>query len=204
MGKLHWKGGTLLAPVPAVMVSCGDMENSNIITAAWTGIMCSDPPKTYVSIRPQRHSYGIIKEKMELAINLSTEKLAYACDYCGIKSGRDADKFKATKLTKEKGQAVSCPIIKESPLTLECKVTDIIPMGSHDVFVCDIVATDVDEALVDNTGKLNLNKAGLITYSHGRYYKLGAELGCIGFSHEKKYSKVKKTKKKITNKPPRD
>ncbi len=203
MGKLFWKGGTLLAPVPSVMVSCGDMENSNIITVGWTGIMCSDPPKTYVSIRPERYSYGIIKEKRELAINLTTEKLLRACDYCGIKSGRDVDKFEKTKLTKEKGQAVSCPIIKEASLTLECKVTDIIPMGSHDVFICDIVSTDVDEALVDKTGKLHLNKAGLIAYSHGKYYRLGTELGSIGLSHEKKYSNAKKNKKKIINKPRR-
>ncbi len=201
MGKLAWKGGTLLAPVPAVMVSCGDMENSNIITAAWCGIMCSDPPKTYVSVRPSRYSYEIIKEKRELAINLTTEQLVRACDYCGIKSGKDVDKFEKTHLTKEKGQAVSCPIIKESPLSLECKVSEIIPMGSHDVFICDIVATDVDDSLVDGTGKLHLEKAGLITYSHGKYYKLGKELGSIGFSHEKKYSNAKK--KKITNKPRR-
>ncbi len=201
MGKLAWKGGTLLAPVPAVMVSCGDMDNSNIITAAWCGIMCSDPPKTYVSIRPERHSYGIIKEKMELAINLTTEKLVNACDYCGIKSGRDADKFEKTHLTKEKGQVVSCPIIKESPLTLECKVIQIIPMGSHDVFICDIVATDVDDSLVDAKGKLHLDKAGLITYSHGTYYRLGKPLGNIGFSHAKKTKK--KPGGKITNKPRR-
>jgi len=186
MGKIKWKGGTLLAPVPAVMVTCGDMEKPNIITVAWTGIICSDPPKTYVSIRPERYSYNIIKEKGEFAINLTTTNLKRATDLCGVKSGAKIDKFKAAKLTPEKANEVSCPIIGESPLSLECKVTDIIHLGSHDMFVADIVAVDVDEKLINENGKLNLSKAGLMAYAHGGYYELGKKIGSFGFSVKKK------------------
>lgn len=191
MSKVIWKPGTLLAPVPPVMVSCGDMEKSNIITVAWCGILSSEPPRTYVSIRPSRHSYEIIKNTKELVINLPTEQMVYQCDWCGIRSGRDVDKFEKMKLEKEKGDKVNCPVIKQSPLSLECKVTDIIPMGSHDVFVCDIVAVDVDEQFIDKNGKLHLERAGLIGYCHGTYYPLGKALGKFGFSHAKKKIKGK-------------
>lgn len=189
MSKVVWKGGTLLGPLPPVMVSCGSMERGNIITVAWCGILASDPPKMYVSIRPSRHSYEIIKNSGELAVNLTTRKMAYQCDWCGIRSGRDVDKFERMKLGKQKSEKLDCPIIEQSPLSLECKVSQILPMGSHDVFVCDIVAVDVDESLIDKAGKLHLEKADLIGYCHGTYYSLGASLGSFGFSHAKKKKK---------------
>ena len=192
MAKVTWKGSTLLAPVPPVMVSCGTMENANIITVAWCGILASSPAKTYVSIRPERHSYGLIKETRELAINLTTADLVYACDWCGIRSGRDVDKFEKMHLTKAQASEITAPLIDECPLSLECKVTDSLPMGSHDVFVCDIVAVNVDEKLLDDKGKLHLEGCGLVGYTHGQYYKLGKSLGAFGFSHAKK----KKTPKK--------
>ena len=196
MAKVSWKGSTLLAPVPPVMVSCGTAENSNIITVAWCGILSSSPAKTYVSIRPERHSYSLIKETRQLAINLTTTDLVYACDWCGIRSGRDVDKFEKMHLTKGVAKEISAPLIEESPLSLECVVTDIIPMGSHDVFVCDIVAVDVDEKLLDDKGKLHLEGCGLVGYSHGQYFKLGRSLGVFGFSHAKKKKSPKKQTKK--------
>ena len=189
MAKVTWKGSTLLAPVPPVMVSCGTMEKSNIITVAWCGILSSTPARTYVSIRPARHSYGIIKETKQLVINLTTTETVYACDWCGIRSGRDVDKFEKMHLTKAPASEVSAPMIKECPLNLECVVTDILPMGSHDVFVCNIVAVNVDEELLDENGKLHLERCGLVGYSHGQYFKLGKALGNFGFSHAKKKKK---------------
>ncbi len=186
MGKVTWKGSTLLAPVPAVMVSCGDMEKSNIITIGWTGIVNSAPPKTYISIRPSRHSYDIIKETREFVINLTTTDLIRATDGCGVYTGRKVDKFKKYKLGKEPASEVSAPLIAEAPVCLECKVTDIIPLGSHDMFLADIVAIDVDESLLDKDGKLCLEKAGLAAYAHGQYYALGKRLGAFGFSVKKK------------------
>ncbi len=186
MAKVTWKGSTLLAPVPAVMVSCGNMEKSNIITIGWTGILNSAPPKTYISIRPERHSYDIIKETREFVINLTTTDLARATDGCGVYTGRKVDKFKKYKLNKEAASAVSAPLIAEAPICLECKVTDIVPLGSHDMFMADIVAIDVDEKLLDKDGKLCLDKAGLMAYAHGEYYALGKRLGAFGFSVKKK------------------
>ena len=186
MSKIAWKGGTLLAPVPAVMVSCGDMEKSNVFTVAWTGIINSTPPKTYISVRPSRHSYGIIKESGEFVINLTTTDLVRATDSCGVLTGAKVDKFKKFKLTKEKGQEVNAPLIGESPLCLECRVSDIISLGTHDMFIADIVAIDVDEGLVDEDGKLHLDKAKLVAYSHGEYFALGKKLGSFGYSVRKK------------------
>ena len=192
MKKLKWKGGTLLAPVPSVMVSCGDMEKSNIMTVAWTGIINTVPPKTYISVRPSRHSYNIIKESGEFVINLTPAHLAKAADYCGIYTGAKVDKFAKCNLTKEDATEVACPLIGESPLSLECKVTEIIPLGTHDMFLADIVAVDVEDSLLDKEGKLHLDRAGLAAYAHGEYFELGKKIGKFGFSA---------TKKKKGNKP---
>ena len=186
MGKDIWKPGTVIYPVPAVMVSCGDMENKNIITVAWTGTINSDPAMTYVSIRPSRHSYNIIKEKGEFVINLVTEKLAYACDFCGVRSGRDMDKFEVMNLTAKKGEKVDAPIIYESPVNIECKVKQIIPLGTHDMFLAEVVSVQVSDEFLDETGKFHFDKAKPICYSHGAYYGLGKKLGTFGYSVKKK------------------
>ena len=186
MGKVTWKGSTLLAPVPAALVSCGTIQEPNMLTIAWTGILCSQPPKTYISIRPERHSYGIIKTSKEFVINLTTQELLAATDFCGVKSGRDTDKFSVCKLTAEISQEVSAPRISQSPLSLECRVTQIIPLGSHDMFMADILAVAVDETLIDEQGKLHLDRSGLIAFAHGSYYELGRHLGTLGYTVRKK------------------
>lgn len=173
MGKDIWKPGTVIYPVPAVMVSCGTMEQKNIITVAWTGTVNSDPAMTYVSIRPSRHSYNIIKETGEFVINLVTERLAYACDFCGVRSGRDLDKFEAMHLTAKKGEKVNAPIIYESPVNIECKVKEIIPLGTHDMFLAEVVSVQVSDEYLDETGKFHFDRAKPICYSHGAYYGLG-------------------------------
>lgn len=190
MSKIQWNGSTLLAPVPAVMVSCGNMEKSNILTIAWTGILNSSPAKTYISVRPSRFSYNIIKDSGEFVINLTPSSLVKTADFCGIYTGAKVDKFAKKGLTKEAANNVSCPIIAECPLALECKVTDIIPLGSHDMFIADIVSVDVDENLLDSSGKLHLEKAGLAAYAHGDYFELGKKIGSFGFSVKKKSSKA--------------
>ena len=186
MAKMKWKGGALVAPVPPVMVSCGDMENSNILTIAWTGIINTIPPKTYISVRPSRHSYNIIKESGEFVINLTPSTLVRQADYCGIYTGAKVDKFAKCSLTKEPAQNVSCPLIAESPMSLECKVTDVIALGTHDMFLADIVAVNVDEKLIDEKGKLDLSRARLAAFAHGEYYELGKKIGYFGFSAVKK------------------
>lgn len=186
MGKTVWKGGTLLGPIPPVMVTCGTFEKANIITVAWTGIVSTIPPRTYISVRPERHSYGIIKETGEFAINLTSAQMVRHADYLGIHTGRKIDKFAKSGLTKAAASAVSCPIIDESPLSLECKVFDIIPMGSHDMFLADIVAVDVDDEFIDKAGKLHLERASLAAFAHGEYFELGRRLGSFGFSVAKK------------------
>lgn len=197
MGKDIWKPGTVIYPVPAVMVSCGTMKEKNIITVAWTGIVNSDPAMTYVSIRPSRHSYQIIKERGEFVINLVTEQLAYACDACGVKSGRDIDKFAEMKLTAKKGEKVDAPIIYESPVNIECKVKQIIPLGTHDMFLAEVVSVQVSDEYLDETGKFHFDKAKPICYSHGAYYGLGKKLGTFGYSVRKKETKkTAKSKKK--------
>lgn len=196
MSKVKWKGGTLLAPVPPVMVSCGDMESSNIITVAWTGIINSEPPKTYISVRPSRHSYNIIKERGEFVINLTPSRLVRSADWCGVYSGKNVDKFAKCKLTKETANEVAAPVIAECPVALECKVTDIVPLGTHDMFVADIVAVDVAEELIDEKGKLHLEKAGLTAYAHGDYFALGKKIGSFGFSVKKKQNKKPNHNKK--------
>ncbi|MGN1413239.1 MAG: flavin reductase family protein [Anaerovoracaceae bacterium] len=183
MAKKTLKPGTLLCPVPAVMVSCGSGEEKNIITIAWTGIINSDPPLTYVSVRKSRHSHHLIEESGEYVINLTTEDLAFATDYCGVKSGRDVDKFQELHLTPEPAEQVSCPMIGESPVNLECKVTEVHSYPTHDMFVAEIVAVHVDEAAFDEKGRMPLEKLGMLTYVHGQY--LGVKkhsLGRFGFS----------------------
>ncbi|MBR5227790.1 MAG: flavin reductase family protein [Clostridia bacterium] len=185
MGKITWKPGTMEYPLPAVLVSCGDEAKANVLTIAWTGIICTDPAMTYVSIRKERYSYDIIKEKKEFVINLTTKDLAYATDKAGVKSGKDVDKFALLNLTREKASIVSCPMIKESPVSIECKVEEVKELGSHDMFIAKIVAVNVDEKYLDKTGKFDLEKCNLIAYSHGNYYTLGENLGKFGFSVKK-------------------
>lgn len=177
--------GTLLSPLPAVMVSVGDMENANIITVAWTGILSSEPPRAYVSVRPSRHSHKMLLEKGEFVINLTTEALAYATDYSGIYTGAKVDKFEKLSLNKAKSKVVSAPTIAESPLALECRVFERLSFGTHDVFMADIVNVSADESLLDEKGRICLEKAGLIAYAHGEYYALGEKIGKFGFSAAK-------------------
>lgn len=193
MAKLQWKPGTLLAPAPPALVSCGTMEEHNVLTAAWTGIVNSEPPMTYVSIRPQRHSHSIIQEKGEFVINLPTEAIVKATDLCGVKSGRDVDKFALAGLTAEPSNLVAAPGIAECPISLECKVREVTSLGSHDMFLADIVAVDVDPKYVDEKGALHMEKAGLLAYAHGAYFGLGKQLGTFGFSVRKK--PLKKSRK---------
>lgn len=187
MAKQMWKPGTMLYPVPAVMVSCRSREGvNNIITVAWTGIVCSEPAMLYVSIRPGRFSHGIIKDTGSFVVNLPTEGLAYALDFCGVKSGRDINKFEHLGLTPQKSNLVDAPSIGECPVNLECRVNDIISLGSHDMFIAEILCVDAEEKLLDKSGKLHLNKAGLICYNHGEYRTLAKSLGHFGFSVRKK------------------
>lgn len=186
MAKLKWKPGTMLYPLPAVMVSVGDMDNANIITVAWTGTICTDPAMLYISVRPERFSYNIIKEKKEFVVNLTTEKLAYSTDFSGVRSGRDVNKFETLNLTKEKANEVSTPLIKESPVNIECEVVEIKELGSHNMIIAKVLCVDVDEKYLDKTGRFCLEKSNLITYSHGQYYGLGENLGKFGFSVKKK------------------
>ena len=186
MAKVQWKAGTFIYPIPAVMVSCGTMEKSNIITVAWTGIINTNPAMCYISVRPERHSYNIIKENGEFVINLTTEKLAYATDWCGVKSGKDVDKFKEMKLTKESAYFVKAPLIKESPVSVECKVKQIVPLGSHDMFVAEILSIDADEKYIDEKGAFDISKCNLIAYANGGYYPLSDKVGKFGFSVMKK------------------
>ena len=186
MAKLQWKPGTLLAPAPPALVSCGAMEAHNVLTAAWTGIVCSEPPMTYVSIRPERYSHHMILERGEFVINLPTQAIVRATDLCGVKSGRDGDKFALAGLTAEPSALVAAPGIGECPVSLECRVREVLHLGSHDMFLSDIVAVDVDPGYVDEKGALHLEKAGLLAYAHGGYYGLGRQLGTFGFSVRKK------------------
>ncbi len=188
LSKGVWRPGTMLAPVPPVLVSCGGKGDyrPNIITVAWAGTVCSEPPMLSVSIRPQRYSHEIISATREFMVNLPTAALAKAVDWCGVKSGRDVDKFEGARLTPFNSDVVSAPGIMESPVNMECKVRKIIPLGSHDMFIAEIVAVHVTEMLIDKRGKLQLEDAGLLAYSHGEYYALGRRLGYFGYSVRKK------------------
>lgn len=186
MPKINWKPGTLLAPAPPALVTSGDGERSNVFTAAWTGIVCSEPPMTYVSIRRERFSHGIISETREFVINLPCEAIARATDLCGVRSGRDGDKFALAGLTREPSHLVAAPTIAECPVSLECRVRESIPLGSHDMFLADIVSVGVDPRFVDEKGALHMEKCGLLAYAHGAYFGLGKQLGTFGFSVRKK------------------
>lgn len=200
MSKVTWKSGTFIYPLPAVMVSCGIMEESNIITVAWTGIINTDPAMCYISVRPTRHSYEMIKKTGEFVINLTTKDLAYATDWCGVKTGAKVDKFKEMKLTKEKANFVNCPMIKESPVSVECKVKEIRELGSHHMFVAEILGINADEKYINENGAFDISKCDLIAYSNGNYYSLGKKIGRFGFSVQKKKKTAKKSGKTIDKK----
>ena len=189
MEKVQWKGGTLLSPVPAVLVSCGTMEKPCALTIAWTGITCSDPPKTYISVRSSRNSYEIIKGSGEFVINMMPSSFVRQLDYCGIKTGRTEDKLGKMKLIPQECANVSAPQIAQSPITLECRVSDVIPLGSHDMFMADILSVNIDKSLIDERGRLKIEKAGLMAYAHGTYFALGKKIGSFGFSVKPKRPK---------------
>lgn len=183
----EWKPGNMLYPIPAVMVSCESARHkANIITIAWAGTVCSSPAMVSISIRKERHSYDIIKESGEFTINLVTRELVKQADYCGVRSGREVDKFLEMKLTKAPGRKISAPGILESPVNIECVVKQIIPLGTHDMFISEVMGVSVDKQLMDEKGRFHLNKSGLIVYSHGEYYALGELLGRFGYSVKKK------------------
>lgn len=184
--KEVWKPGNMLYPCPVVMVSCGSMQDANIITIAWTGTINSDKPMVSISVRKERHSHSMISKTGEFVINLATEDLTFATDYCGVKSGRDIDKFKEMKLTKAKAQKVSCPIIEESPVNIECKVINTIELGTHDMFIAEVVAVDISDRYMDEKGRFDLEAAKPVCYSHGEYFTLGEKIGKFGYSVKKK------------------
>ena len=186
MERVKWRGSTLLSPVPAALVTVGEGERANVLTVAWCGIVCSQPPVTYISVRPQRHSYGLLKECGEFVIHLTNEQLVRATDYCGVYTGAKVNKFEKCGLTRIPSTEVAPPTIAEAPLALECRVRRVEPLGTHDMFLADILAVTVREELLDETGKLCLDRAGLIAWSHGAYYSLGERLGSFGFTAAKK------------------
>lgn len=186
MARQFWKGSSLLAPVPSVMVTCGTMEKANVITIGWCGVISTKPPRVSISVRPERHSYGIIKESREFVINLTPASLVEICDYCGTVTGRCVDKIAKTGLTLVESSEVKAPTIAQSPLALECRVTDILPQGSHDLFLADVVKVSVDEEYIAADGKLHLDTADLLVYCHGEYFRMGEKLGKIGISVENK------------------
>lgn len=192
MPRRHIGGGTLLSPLPAVLVTCGSKEKCSVLTIAWTGIISTRPPKLYISVRPERNSYGIIKETGEFAVNLTTSKMVREVDLCGVKSGREVDKIALCGFHTEPAERIDCPVLSESPLSLECKVSDIMQLGSHDMFIADILAASADERYLDSKGKLNLQQSGLLAYSHGEYFSLGRKLGSFGFSVRKKAAEKRK------------
>lgn len=186
MSRKEWKSGTFIYPIPAVMVTSGNMEKSNIMTVAWTGIINTNPAMCYISVRPERYSYNLIKENGEFIINLTNEKLAYATDWCGVKSGKDYDKFKEMKLTKEKANHVKCPIIKESPVAIECKVKEIKELGSHHMIIAEVLSIDAGNEYIDENGAFDISKCNLIAYANGGYYSLNKKIGKFGYSVQKK------------------
>ena len=193
MGKIIWKPGTFEYPIPAVLVSCGNMEKSNLITVAWTGIINTNPALVYISVKPERYSHAIIKETKEFVINLTTEKLAYATDWCGVRSGAKYDKFKEMKLTKENAKFVKCPLIKESPVSIECNVIEEKNYGSHTMFLAKVLSIDADEKYIDENGAFDISKCNLIAYANGGYYGLSKKIGKFGYSVQKKKKNHKKS-----------
>lgn len=185
--KVNWKPGTMIYPLPAILVSCGCEESEyNLITIGWTGTLCTNPAMCYISIRPERYSYNIIKKNMEYVINLTNRNMAYAADWCGVKSGRDFNKFEEMKLTPGKASIVQAPIIEEAPLCIECRVKEIIPLGSHDMFISEVVNVLADKKYLDTeTGSFDMQKADLLAYSHGKYFSLGEFIGKFGWSVKK-------------------
>lgn len=214
MAKQTWKAGNMLYPVPAVMVSCQrDGEKPNIITVAWAGTICTSPAMVSISIRPERYSYDIIKETKEFVINLTTKELTYATDYCGVRSGRDVDKFAMLNLTPSKSNMVKAPGIEESPVNIECEVVEIKELGSHHMFIAKVVSVTIDDEYMSESGKFELNSANLVSYSHGEYFEMGKKIGKFGYSVKKETEKKlreqannklqnkKKTKKNNASKP---
>ena len=196
MSKQIWKPGALLAPVPPALVTCGTVEKPNILTVGWTGIVATHPAMTYISVRPERFSYPLIKEGGCFVVNLTTEKLAKAADFCGVRSGRDVDKFALCGLSAGDASTVSAPVLNESPVNIECRVREIIELGSHHMFLSEITAIQVDDSLVDEKGRLCLDRAGLVAYAHGEYFALGDKLGTFGWSVKKPRKPKKKKVKK--------
>ena len=191
--KISFKPGNMLYPLPAVMVSCGRLDGeSDIITVAWAGTICSDPPMVSISVKPERYSHHFIKESGEYVINLVTEDFVKAMDYCGVRSGRDKDKWKETGLTKAASKTVSCPSVAQSPVNIECKVKKVVPLGSHDMFMAEVTAVRVDGRYMNDKGAFDLNASKLVTYSHGKYFGLGKQLGTFGYSVKKPVSKKRK------------
>ena len=186
--KQSWKPGTMVYPLPAALVSCGRSGGkTNLLTVAWTGTICTNPPMLYISVRPERYSYGLIRETMEFTVNLTTAAMARATDWCGVRSGRDYDKWAETGLTPVPGVKVGCPSVAESPLSIECRVKEIMSLGSHDMFIADVLNVLADEHYIDSeTGAFDLAASGLMAYSHGGYYPLGEKIGGFGFSVRKK------------------
>lgn len=192
MGKQIWKAGNMVYPLPAVMVSCArEGEKPNIITVAWTGTVCTNPPMVYISVKPERYSYQILCETKEFVINLTTKKLARATDFCGVRSGRETDKFEEMHLSAVRGEHVQAPMIGESPVNIECRITEIKKLGSHHMFLAEVLAVHVEDQYMDEKGKFHLNKTGLMAYSHGEYLELGKELGSFGYSVRRR-RKIKK------------
>ena len=194
MGKLVWKGGTLLAPVPAVLVTCSDGARDNVFTVAWTGLINTQPPKTYISVRPQRFSYDLIASSGEFVINLTPSSLAAACDWCGVHTGRKRDKFEKFSLEKLPASKVSVPLIAQCPIALECRVFDVIKMETHHMFLADVLAVHADPQYMDEKKKFHLNDAKPLVYSHGEYLGIGKKLGTFGYSVKKKKKKSGKKK----------
>lgn len=185
--KQIWKPGNMIYPLPAVLVSVATPDGKdNLITIAWTGTICTNPAMAYISVRPERYSYDLIRQSGEFVINLTNEDLVFATDFCGVRSGRDVDKFAVTGLTREKASQVSAPLVKESPVNIECRVREVLEYGSHYTFIADVLAIHADEAYLDENGKFDLSRAKLVTYSHGEYYSLGKKLGSFGYSVKKK------------------
>ncbi len=192
MGKTDFKPGNMLYPLPAVLVTCSDKDGrDNVLTVAWTGTVCTNPPMLYISVRPERYSYAFIKESGEFAVNLTTAAMTRAVDFCGVRSGRDIDKFAAAGLTRIPAAVVKAPLISESPVNIECRVRDVIPLGSHDMFLAEVVHVTVDEKYMDEKGTFHLDQAGPVVYSHGTYFELGKARGSFGYSVRKKKKKRK-------------
>ena len=186
MSKQTWNGGALLAPFPPALITVGNMEKHNVLTIGWTGILNTKPPKTYISVRPERFSYPIIKETGEFVINLPTAEMVNSVDFCGVRSGSKVNKFEHCGFTPENGVRVSVPSIAECPISIECKVTDSVPLGTHEMFIADILSVRVSEDVIDKSGKLCIEKCNLLAYAHGTYFNLGKQLGTFGFSVRKK------------------